>query len=72
VVGWVKKNWLLADGRWAWDVPEETIAPLQGLEVPVRVVHRGRGKRRRTVSVRSFRGTEARFSDTSSGAGALK
>ena len=49
VVGWVKKDRLLSDGRRAWDVPEETIAHLQGLEIPVKIVHRGRGKGRRTV-----------------------
>lgn len=49
VEGLVKKNRLLADGRRAWDVPEETIAYLQGLEIPVEIVHRGRGKGRRTV-----------------------
>lgn len=49
VVGWVKKNRLLSDGRRAWDVPEETVAYLQGLEIPVKVVHRGQGKGRRTV-----------------------
>jgi hypothetical protein len=40
---------LLADGRRAWEVAEETIASLQGLEIPVAVVHLGRGKGRRTV-----------------------
>jgi len=49
LVGWVRKNRLLRDGRRAWDVLEETIAYLQGLEIPVRVVHRGRGKGRRMV-----------------------
>jgi len=49
VVGWVKRDRLLSDGRRAWDVPEETIAYLQGLEIPVKIVHRGRGKGRRTV-----------------------
>ncbi len=49
VVGWVRKNRLLDDGRRAWDVAEETIAHLQGLEIPVVLVHRGRGKGRRTV-----------------------
>jgi len=49
VVGWVKKNRLLSDGRRAWDVPEETVAYLQGLEIPVKVLHRGWGKGRRTV-----------------------
>ncbi len=49
VVGLLKKNRRLADGRRAWDVPEETVAFLQGLEIPVRIVHRGRGKGRRTV-----------------------
>jgi len=49
VVGWVKKNRRLADGRRAWDVPEETIAGLEGLEIPVKIIHRGRAKRRRTV-----------------------
>jgi hypothetical protein len=49
VIGWVKKNRLLLDGRRAWDAPEETIAYLQGLEIPVAVVHLGRGKGRRTV-----------------------
>jgi hypothetical protein len=49
VVGWVRKNRRLSDGRRAWDVPEETIAYLQGLEIPVVVVHRGRGRGRRTV-----------------------
>jgi len=33
----------------AWDVPEETVAHLLGLEIPVILVHRGRGKGRRTV-----------------------
>lgn len=49
VIGWVKKNRLTFDGRQAWDVPEETVAYLQGLEIPVKVVHRGEGKGRRTV-----------------------
>ena len=49
LIGLVKKNRLLADGRRAWEVAEETVAPLQGLEIPVRIVHRGRGKGRRTV-----------------------
>jgi len=49
VIGWVKKDRLLADGRRAWDVLEETIAYLQGLEIPVKIVHRGRGKGRQTV-----------------------
>ncbi len=49
VVGWVKKNRLLADERRAWDVPEGTVACLQGLNIPVVIVHRGQGKRRRTV-----------------------
>ena len=46
---WVKKNRLLTTGRRAWDVPEETIAYLQGLEIPVVVIHRGRGQGRRAV-----------------------
>jgi len=49
LIGWVKKNRRLSDGRRAWDVPEETVAHLQGLEIPVKIVHRGRGKGRRTV-----------------------
>ena len=49
LVGLLKKNRLLADGRRAWEVPEETVAFLQGLEIAVKVVHRGRGKGRRTV-----------------------
>jgi SRSO17 transposase len=49
VVGLLKKNRLLAEGRRAWEVPEETVAFLQGLEIAVKVVHRGRGKGRRTV-----------------------
>ncbi len=49
VVGLLKQNRLLADGKRAWEVPEETSASLQGLEIPVKVVHRGRGKGRRTV-----------------------
>jgi SRSO17 transposase len=49
LVGWVRKNRLLNDGQRAWDVPEETIACLQGLEIPMVVVHRGRGQGRRTV-----------------------
>lgn len=40
---------MLSDGQRAWDVPEETIALLKGLEIPVKVIHRGRGKGRRTV-----------------------
>ena len=49
VVGWVRKNRRLPDGRRAREVPEETITCLQGLEIPVKVVHRGRGRGRRTV-----------------------
>jgi hypothetical protein len=49
LIGWVKKNRRLANGQRAWDVPEETIACLEGLEMPVKIVHRGRGKKRRTV-----------------------
>jgi len=49
VVGLLKKNRLTSAGRRAWDVPEETVAFLQGLEIPVVIVHRGRGKGRRTV-----------------------
>jgi len=49
VVGLLKKNRLTSAGQRAWDVPEETIASLQGLEIPVVIVHRGRGKGRRTV-----------------------
>jgi len=49
VVGLLKKNRLTSAGQRAWDVLEETIASLQGLEIPVVIVHRGRGKGRRTV-----------------------
>lgn len=49
LIGLVKKNRRLADGRRAGEVPEETVAYLQGLEIPVKVVHRGQGKGRRTV-----------------------
>jgi hypothetical protein len=42
-------NRLTSAGQRAWEVPEETIASLQGLEIPVVIVHRGRGKGRRTV-----------------------
>jgi len=45
----VKKNRLLAAGRRAWEVAEERIVFLQGLEIPVVVVHHGWGKGRRTV-----------------------
>ena len=49
MVGWVRKDRLLADERKAWDVDEETMAPLRGMTQPVKVVHRGRGHGRRTV-----------------------
>ena len=49
VVGWVRKDRLLADERKAWDVDEETIGPLRGMTQPIKVVHRGRGQGRRTV-----------------------
>ena len=49
VIGLVRKYRLLHDGRRAGDVPEETIAQLNELEIPVVVVHRGRGKGRCTV-----------------------
>lgn len=49
VIGWVRKDRLLADGRLAAEVAEETIASLQGMNRGVKIVHRGRGKGRRTV-----------------------
>lgn len=49
VIGWVRKDRLLADGRSAATVAEETVACLQGLNQPVQIVHRGRGRGRRTV-----------------------
>ncbi len=49
VVGWVRKNRRLSDGRRAGEVSEETIAHLQGLGIPLRIVPRGRGRGRRTV-----------------------
>ncbi len=49
LIGLLKRNRRLSDGRRAWDAPEEKVTSLQGLETPVKVVHRGRGKGRRTV-----------------------
>ena len=49
LIGWVKKDRLLSDGRRAFDVPEGTVAHLRGLKIPVVIFHRGRGKWRRTV-----------------------
>lgn len=49
MVGFVRKDRTLSDGRKAWQAPEETIACLHGMDQLVKIVHRGRGRGRRSV-----------------------
>jgi len=49
MVGLLKKDRCLSDGRKAWQVEEETIAYLKGTDHLAKMVHRGRGRGRRTV-----------------------
>jgi hypothetical protein len=49
MVGLVRRDRCLSDGRKAWQVAEETIGYLKGMDLLVKIVHRGRGRGRRSV-----------------------
>jgi hypothetical protein len=49
LVGWVRRNRRLEDGRSAREVPSGTVACLRGMDLPVKIVHLRRSGRHYTV-----------------------